>query len=212
VSRADEVDVSWRLPALEIERRVEEWVGQMLADRVAVTDAAFQMGLPETSIGPLLAAAHSIADRWSVVERVQIGREAIQLSIAIPFQPAVRCERTIPIQLRRRGVESRLVIPGTGTTRPGKPDPALVKLIGRALRWWDLMSTGQARTAGEIATREGIRECYVQRVLHLAMLAPDIVEAIAEGRQPVDLTAQSLLLRPEIPGAWAEQRRVLGFS
>lgn len=136
----------------------------------------------------------------------------MQVQIAISFQPVVRCQRIIPIQLRRRGVESRLVIPRAMSARPGKPDPASIKLIGRALRWWELLRTGQVRTAGEIAAQEGIRDRYVQRVLDLAMMAPDIVESIVEGRQPLELTAQSLLLKVEIPANWKEQRRLLGFN
>jgi len=52
----------------------------------------------------------------------------------------------------------------------------------------------------------------VSRVLPIAYLAPDIVEAILEGRQPPELTAKRLRGLPEIPLAWAEQRRLLGFA
>jgi len=50
----------------------------------------------------------------------------------------------------------------------------------------------------------------VSRILPLALLAPDIVEAILKGRQPVELTA-ARLKRIRLPLSWVEQRRLLGF-
>lgn len=203
---------TWRLPAADIERRVEAIVAQALADRLAVTSAALRSGLPEAVIGSALTAATTVKDPWSVVERVGLGREELKVVIAIPFDPVIRFERVVPVQMRRRGVESRLVIPGEKPESGGKPDPALFKAVGRALRWWEWMTSGQVKTTSEIASREGIKERYVQRVLPLAMLAPDIIEAIAQGRQPVDLTAQKLLLRTDIPLGRAAQRQLLGFA
>jgi site-specific DNA recombinase len=62
-----------------------------------------------------------------------------------------------------------------------------------------------------IALREGIDKGSLSRILHLAFLAPGIVEAIAAGRQPADLTAQKLLRQADLSLDWAEQKRVLGF-
>jgi hypothetical protein len=140
------------------------------------------MGLAEASIGQVLNAAAAVADRWSVVERVHLGSDVLKVVVAISFDPAIHIERTVPIQLRRRGVESRLVIPGEKADSSSKPDAALIKAVGRAMRWWEQLRTGQAKTAVEIASREGMQPRYVQRVLQLALLAPDIVEAIAQGR------------------------------
>ena len=49
-------------------------------------------------------------------------------------------------------------------------------------------------------------------MIPLAFLAPDIVEAIIEGRQPVELTAARLKRMRHLPASWAEQRRFLGFA
>lgn len=59
---------------MDIKRRVDEWVGQMLADQGAITKAALSIGVPESSIGTLLAATAAIEDRSSAVEQLQIGR------------------------------------------------------------------------------------------------------------------------------------------
>ena len=53
---------------------------------------------------------------------------------------------------------------------------------------------------------------YVSRVLRLAFLAPDIVEAILGGRHPVELTAERVLVHEDLPLNWREQRHRLGFD
>ena len=66
-------------------------------------------------------------------------------------------------------------------------DNAMVKAIARAFRWREMLESGEYATIREIATAEKINESYVGRVLRLTLLAPDIVEAILDGRQPVGL-------------------------
>ncbi len=63
-----------------------------------------------------------------------------------------------------------------------------------------------------LAERNGSHESDISRILPLAFLAPDIVEAILDGRQPVELTAESLKRLPALPTDWDAQRRLLGFS
>jgi site-specific DNA recombinase len=46
----------------------------------------------------------------------------------------------------------------------------------------------------------------------LAFLAPDIVEAILAGTQPVDLTAETLARRADLPRSWSEQKSLFGFN
>ena len=73
------------------------------------------------------------------------------------------------------------------------------------------LSTGTAKSAAEIAAGAGIDDGEVSRVLPLAFLAPDVVEAILEGRQPVTLTARYVKRLKPVPTSWSEQRRFLGF-
>jgi hypothetical protein len=54
----------------------------------------------------------------------------------------------------------------------------------RAHRWKRLLEEGQYRSAGELAEAEGVTRSFVNRLLRLTLLAPDIQEAILEGRQP----------------------------
>jgi hypothetical protein len=116
------------------------------------------------------------------------------------------------VQLKRRGVETKLVLgPGGNTAGPDRIDPPLVKLIGRAHRWFGEVASGGAGSFTALAARESLAASYVMHLARLALLAPDITEAILAGRQPVELTAARLTSLPELPIDWSEQRRLLGF-
>lgn len=114
-------------------------------------------------------------------------------------------------RFKRNGRGLRYVIPSPegawGKTHQDKP---LVQAIARGRYWCDQLLSGKAKSREEIATANGISGQHVARLLPLAWLAPDIVEAILEGRQPRGLTVKRLLAK--LPMDWAEQRRVLGFD
>ena len=63
-----------------------------------------------------------------------------------------------------------------------------------------------------IAARDRVTPAYVSRLIDTALLAPDIVQAILDGRQPVDLTAQRLMRHRSLAPDWNQQRRELGFA
>jgi hypothetical protein len=65
--------------------------------------------------------------------------------------------------------------------------------IRRAHRCFEALVSGQVSSVAELATVEGVSDRYVSSLLPLALLAPDIVEAIASGRQPPELTAHRLI-------------------
>ena len=72
-------------------------------------------------------------------------------------------------------------------------DPTLVKALARAFRWRKMLETGRYGTIGEIAAAEKINDSFVSRLLRLTLLAPDIVEAILDGRQPEGMTLPGLM-------------------
>jgi hypothetical protein len=80
----------------------------------------------------------------------------------------------------------------------------MVKALARAFRWRKLLEAGDYGTIEELAAAEKINPSYVSRVLRMTLLAPDIVEAILDGRHPHELTL-ALLMKP-LPLEWAEQR------
>ncbi len=114
----------------------------------------------------------------------------------------------IPISIRKRGGRKLVVAPDGTTDTWAVPcrriDNAMVKAIARAFRWREMLENGKYATIAEIAAAEKINESYVGRVLRLTLLAPDIVEAILNGRQPVVMTL-AVLVRP-FSVLWEAQR------
>ncbi len=113
----------------------------------------------------------------------------------------------IPLTVRRRGGR-KVVIAPDGTEAPAvvaaRIDSTLVKALARAFRWRRMMESGVVSTVGEIAVREKINKSYVSRILRLSLLAPEIVEAILDGRQSTELTLPVLI--KAFPVGWGEQR------
>ena len=89
-------------------------------------------------------------------------------------------------------------------------DETLVKTLVRAHRWRRRIESGQAKSITDLAEQEGVTDAYVCRLLPLTCLAPDIVEAILDGRQPKGLRLADVLGNG--PLAWNAQRETWGFS
>ena len=112
----------------------------------------------------------------------------------------------IPIRLQRRGGR-KLIVTTDGEAAPApKPrrDDTLIKALVRAHRWRRRIESGQAKSITDLAEQEGVTIAYVCRLLPLTCLAPDIVEAILDGRQPKGLRLVEMLGNG--PVAWEEQR------
>ena len=117
-----------------------------------------------------------------------------------------------PLRLRRRGPELRIVLQGVAAPPP-KPDPLLVRTLIEARTWVaDYLDVDQGLSLSAIARRAGANVGDVSRSLQLAFLAPDLVEAILDGTQPVALTAERLKRAGELPLLWDEQRARLGVD
>jgi site-specific DNA recombinase len=118
---------------------------------------------------------------------------------------------TIVARVKRCGWEVRLIVPtGTGAQMPARPALPLIKAVARVHRWPERIMRGEFQSRHSIAQFAQVDQRYAGRILQFAFLAPDIVEAILEGRQPADLTVQKLLRG--LPLSWAEQRKRLGFA
>ena len=87
-------------------------------------------------------------------------------------------------------------------------DNAMVKALARAFRWRKMLDTGVHATLEDLARAKGVNATYVSRVLRLTLLAPDIVEAILDGRQPAELQLDDLLAGFSLD--WEGQRSGLG--
>jgi len=91
-------------------------------------------------------------------------------------------------------------------------DARLIKLLIRARRFNAALVGSDGVPFAALARRESVSPSYFTRLLRLSYLAPDITQAILDGRQPRDLTADKLLTHSRRPLAWHEQRTALGFT
>src|SRR5215218_2050417 len=116
----------------------------------------------------------------------------------------------IPMRFGKQRGRKRILAPDgselTPSTKP-QPDGVLVKALARAWRWQKLLDKGVYATVTEIADAEKISKSYVSRILRLALLAPDIVEAILGGWADQRVVLERL--ERTLPAGWEEQRAAL---
>ena len=115
----------------------------------------------------------------------------------MPLVPSVRAI-TVPIALRQRGVEMKLVL-NNKPAEPATPEPGLLAMLKQAHKFLKALTDGTGLTIAELATRERMDVSDLSRVIRFAFLAPDLAEAIVEGRQPVELTRHQLSRLPSSP-------------
>jgi len=188
----------------------------------------------------LVARAADIGKRWpelpvarkravltGLIERIEVSVDHIDIRLrpprlnalldvaATPLQGVTDAETeilSIPVRLRRAGREIRMVTDGTDPFATAKPNARLVKLLLRARRFNAALTQGEGIAFAALAQREGVSRSYFTRLVRLSYLAPDITQAILDGRQPRDLTPEKLLEHSRLPLAWHDQRIVLGFG
>ena len=225
--------LGWRLPADELERTVLHQIDATLQDKVRLSDWVRTLA-PEIPVHAVTARAEAV--RVALQTSSQRVRSLRSLVCAIHMKPgemafdidlhAVIDEVgsaghnpsdqpkrdpvtiSVPMTLRRRGAETKLVLEGHSRNRT--PDDGLVEAIAKAHIMLGMITDGSGRTVADVANGTGIHVADVSRLLPLAFLAPKITDAILRGRQPVELQARTLM-RDDLPHLWADQLRQLGM-
>ena len=224
---ADKMQNGWRLSGPEIERAVAVAARQLLNDHAAIGASACNLGVGAGDIPAVLKAAgdwsrrlqseaDSAAALSGLVDKVNLKPGGIELSINLPLPvdgthgaaAMLPITQFFAMRMKRRGVEMRLIIAGADAP-PRKPDAALLKAIARAHRWFEELISARATSLAVIASREGVTDRYVARLIRLAFLAPKIVEAIAERGELADL---KLTPHVDLPLDWTTQKRVVGLE
>lgn len=122
----------------------------------------------------------------------------------------------VPMKLRRRAQRKAIIGPdgvplqlaaAAPLTATTAGDPALVKALARAFRWRRMLEDGRYASLGELAAAEKVDRSHLARLLRLTLLAPDIVEAILDGRNAEEVTLAAL--REGVAVEWGEQRMAL---
>ena len=110
----------------------------------------------------------------------------------------------VPFRILKRGGHKAIIPPPGATTAPPRSDNTLIKALARAFRWMRMLESGEYITIAELAKGEGIAPSYMTRVLRLALLAPDLVEAMLDGTEGNDVTLGRVM--EPFPMEWEEQR------
>ena len=109
----------------------------------------------------------------------------------------------VPFRVVKRGGRKEMRLP-EGATQPRRSDNTLVKALARAFRWKRMLESGEFATIAELAEHERMAPSYMTRVLRLTLLAPEIVEAILDGKQGPEVTLARILEPFDVE--WHEQR------
>lgn len=213
----------WRLPAGDFEALVQQSLAGFLSDPTRVDAELGAPGLTEAAIARAARLAPASGDSKALREalqhldarvsidahaiRIELNRSLLAEAMMVGTSKALLRDSVAlitPISLKRRGIELRLVY-ASPDARPANRDPHLIDLIRRGWAAWKKLTTEQR-------SPNPVERSHLVRFARLRFLAPDITLAIIEGRQPVELTARSLLRCGEIPLDWNDQRKVLGFA
>lgn len=232
--------ITRRIPAADLEALVVERIRRWLASPREIAQAtAATAGQGQTK--RLLQEAEQLAQRWErlsmaearavllkLLRRVEAHPDRVDLHLqpdqlwavlegegsrighsqhAAAAAPQIL---SVKASLRRAGIEMALVV--DGAEQPARIDPALIRLLSRAHALHERFIQAEDGTLAEFAAREGLTKSWVTRMVRLAYLAPEIVVAILEGRQPMSLTANKLLKDTRLPIEWQQQRRMLSVG
>jgi len=111
----------------------------------------------------------------------------------------------VPMEFKRRGGRKEIVLPPDVHTTPDVgPRRPIVVALARAFKWQKMMDTGEVASMDELAAKYSIDRCYARRILRLASLAPDIIEAVLQGNEPEGISLRRL--QKGLPVSWQEQR------
>ena len=187
LSRSAQLAAGWaKLPSLELRGLVRSVI-----ERVAVGDAEIALRL----------------DRRAILKSVMTDAPAAPSESKSEIEPVVL---TINAGLRRAGKGTRLVI---GDGAANAIDAGLVTLIRQAVTTRTMLLSGRDNSIDAMAQRLGVRRDYLSVLARLSYLSPEIVRAILDGRQPVELSSTRLVkLSKDLPHDWQAQRQFLGFT
>jgi DNA invertase Pin-like site-specific DNA recombinase len=228
---------AWRLPAAEIEKIVQGELIQFLKAETQLLDAIPSSSAASVDLTVVLSAARATADELqapsvdrrkelvtALIQKIVLNADCITIELSIvgllktlglkagETDTASSCYTiVIPIELRRRGIETRLIVNNKGAAEASSADPGLLDLLRQARRLLGALTDGSGLTIADLAERERMDVSDLSRALRFAFLAPDICQAIIEGRQPTELTRKRLFRLSELPNLWTDQRTLLGF-
>src|SRR5271166_17101 len=225
-----------RIPAGDIEGLALDRLRAFFSSRSDVGDALAPLDLDARTLDAALRNASELSERWlavppvelkslvqEMVERIIVAADRIDIRLSRarvaaalqaggPGQPPDHDPFVVSFEanLRRAGKGKRLVI---ANGAKAEVDAGLAAMIIEAFAIRNHLMSGSDASIEAMTERLGLAKGRLTSLLRLSYLAPDIVRAIIEGRQPIELTPTRLLrLSKNLPHDWHEQRHFLGFG
>ncbi|MEO6928775.1 MAG: recombinase family protein, partial [Casimicrobiaceae bacterium] len=235
VAKATDADsTNARYPADELEQHVADRIHHFFAGPRNVLDNLLDADDAPKTVKAALQSAEGLKPAkcgaaWSIWRplmrdvcispnalTIRLDRQKIRALLGLtPSTDETSTPSTIdlvqPMRLHRTAHALRLVVPSdTGAGEAAQRNDALIRFLSRGRRWYRQITSGEAPSIQAIAKAENVTERYVARVLRGALLAPEMMQRLLEGRQLVTLTVRQLLDPPPID--WSEQRRHFGIT
>ena len=231
VHEAHRHDDGWRLPAKNLETIVISGIKELLGDTSQLMDELHpgQENLNDIKqlmvrskhlLGMLADGEHAATLEFlqNVVDRVELSRNQVVITMSKKALVALlndghdlndqvgdgKVVITVPVTLRRQGVEAKLVITGVNNNQ-SQPDKQLCQLLARARLWYDQLASAEIPSVRAIAKRNGVVESEVTRILPLAFLSPEIIESVLRGNQQDSMSVERLKRLSPLPGDWKSQ-------
>ena len=221
----------YRVPAGSLERLVVGEVRDWLSDGHRVESTGAGTATDAVAVEALLFAASRAAAEFgsaspsrsrelllALVDRIIVSEGEVHIKIrpeelhAFAGLPSPESRlQTVTLQvsctLVRRSREVRLaVVPKDSSD--ARVDPSLVKLIVKAHAARTALFAGLGASLAQVAAQQGHEPHYFSVLVKLSYLAPDLTEAILEGRQPLRLDRQALARIRKLPMCWNGQRQL----
>ena len=202
---------AWRLPAEQVESMLKQLIRAHLGRPDLISSVTRCLSAAEmSSASAKLIEIEEPKECLALIERVDLSpgnltvlldRNALARKLSCQQETISQTGLTIeaPFQMRRRGVELKLHLGDP----PQEIDRTLVENIEKGRRWLAMIVNG--KTFSEIAERDGVSTRRVQDVANLALIAPDVIDAIASGEQPNGLST-AYLIKTRFSAVWSEQR------
>ncbi|RYY22768.1 MAG: recombinase family protein [Sphingomonadales bacterium] len=227
--------VGWRVTSTDIDPLIRDRLASFLEGQQSIV--AMARSQSAATINTALSSAHAMAAKLrsnepgesrdiihAIVRRIDLAqdhvavhlndaglRAKLQIANAEEEDEAAIQVLHCPVIKVRRGHALRLVLPPSApAVPPQQRDEKLVQLVAEAHAARRLVLQRPKQSIAAIAADEGRCRTRLGKLVALSCLAPEIVTAIVEGRQPAKLTAKSLSAI-NLPMHWQEQRTALGF-
>ncbi|WP_029041514.1 recombinase family protein [Cucumibacter marinus] len=219
--RTPDDQTGWRLPAAQLEHQIADHVlahveQRILSHRLLIKPDTATSAILNRSIKALsdLSSDQKIVLASRLISRCEFAPGTMVIALnqdevghQLKIDPHLIVPETLsittPFQLKRRGIEAKIV---SGTT-PTLPDKKLIDLLARAHHWLDQIKAG--KPMHEISAQEGRGQDYVRSRIELAFLSPPLQQQILEGTQPPHLTLDHFI-KGKVPISWQEQQDLYG--